>query len=263
MTKLRSDGKGGGYDVELSGLDRRPVADQRRRRPEARQEPDPERRRTSARSGRTRPTTRATRTRSRTTGGPPASPGTRRKVPGNLTTLGRPVRPGLEGPHRHARRPARGVRGRGLQARARSEHDRRRRSSTRCSTCSSSRSRSLRKYTDDDIGDMTSGHLWISHAWSGDWYQMIADKPTIKYVIPTDGAVRGNDTMVVLSGAPHPIAAQLWINFNLDPQVSAGEHELHRLHGPERGRRAVHRRRDQGRPAPEPAARPSSTSWSS
>ena len=80
----------------------------------------------------------------------------------------------------------------------------------------------LRKYTDDDIGDMTSGNLWISHAWSGDWYQMIADKPTIKYVIPTTGAVRGNDTMVVLSGAPHPIAAQLWINFNLDGQISAG-----------------------------------------
>ena len=28
--------------------------------------------------------------------------------------------------------------------------------------------------------------------------------------------------MVVLSGAPHPIAAQLWINFNLDAQISAG-----------------------------------------
>jgi spermidine/putrescine-binding protein len=28
--------------------------------------------------------------------------------------------------------------------------------------------------------------------------------------------------MVVLSGAPHPIAANLWINFNLDAQVSAG-----------------------------------------
>ena len=79
----------------------------------------------------------------------------------------------------------------------------------------------LRKYTDDDIGDVTSGDLWISHAWSGDWYQMIADKPKTKYLVPETGAVRGNDTMVVLSGAPHPIAAQLWINFNLDAQISA------------------------------------------
>jgi len=79
----------------------------------------------------------------------------------------------------------------------------------------------LRRYTDDDIGDITSGQLWISHAWSGDWYQMIADKPKTKYVVPDQGAVRGNDTMVVLSGAKHPIAAQLWLNYNLDAQVSA------------------------------------------
>lgn len=79
----------------------------------------------------------------------------------------------------------------------------------------------LRKYTDDDIGDITGGDLWISHAWSGDWYQMIADKPKTKYVVPETGAVRGSDTLVVLSGAPHPIAAQLWIDFNLDAQVSA------------------------------------------
>ncbi len=79
----------------------------------------------------------------------------------------------------------------------------------------------LRKYTDDDIGDVTSGDLWISHAWSGDWYQMTTDKPKTQYVVPASGAVRGNDTLVVLSGAPHPIAAQLWLDFNLDAKVSA------------------------------------------
>ena len=79
----------------------------------------------------------------------------------------------------------------------------------------------LRKYTEDDIGDVTSGDLWISHAWSGDWYQMTADKPKTEYLVPPSGAVRGNDTLVVLSGAKHPIAAQLWLNFNLDPKVSA------------------------------------------
>ena len=79
----------------------------------------------------------------------------------------------------------------------------------------------LRKFTEDDIGDLTSGQVWITHAWSGDWWQMLADKPKTQYVIPTEGAVRGSDTMVVLSGAPHPIAAHLWIDFNLDAQVSA------------------------------------------
>jgi len=80
----------------------------------------------------------------------------------------------------------------------------------------------LRKYTADDIGDLTSGQLWITHAWSGDWGQMLTDKPNTQYVVPESGAVRGSDTMVVLSGAPHPIAANLWINFNLDANISAG-----------------------------------------
>jgi putrescine transport system substrate-binding protein len=79
----------------------------------------------------------------------------------------------------------------------------------------------VRTYTTDDIGTMNSGQTDIAHAWSGDVYQMKDDVPKIKYVIPKEGAVRGSDTMVVLSGAPHPVAANLWINFNLDAQVSA------------------------------------------
>jgi len=79
----------------------------------------------------------------------------------------------------------------------------------------------VRIWTEDDIGDLTSGQVWITHAWSGDWYQMIADKPNTKYIIPSEGSIKGSDTMVILSGAPHPIAAHLWINYNLDPEVSA------------------------------------------
>jgi spermidine/putrescine transport system substrate-binding protein len=80
----------------------------------------------------------------------------------------------------------------------------------------------LRTYTANDIQDLTSGQVWLTHAWSGDWYQMLSDKPKTKYVVPTSGAVRGSDTMVVLSGAQHPIAANLWIDFNLDAKASAG-----------------------------------------
>lgn len=79
----------------------------------------------------------------------------------------------------------------------------------------------VRTYTTDDIGVMAGGQAIIAHAWSGDVYQMFEDVPNVRYVIPKEGAVRGSDTMVVLSGAPHPIAANLWIDFNLDAQVSA------------------------------------------
>ena len=79
----------------------------------------------------------------------------------------------------------------------------------------------VRTYTTDDIGTMNSGQTIIGHAWSGDVYQMYDDVPEIRYVIPEEGAVRGSDTMVITSGAPHPIAANLWINFNLDAKVRA------------------------------------------
>jgi spermidine/putrescine-binding protein len=43
----------------------------------------------------------------------------------------------------------------------------------------------------------------------------------MKYVIPSEGSIKGNDVMVITSGAQHPIAAHLWIDFNLDAQISA------------------------------------------
>jgi spermidine/putrescine transport system substrate-binding protein len=79
----------------------------------------------------------------------------------------------------------------------------------------------LRKYTADDIGDLSSGDVWVCHAWGSDVYQVTSEKPSVKYVIPAEGGVRGSDAMVLLAGAKHPIAAHLFINHMLDAQVSA------------------------------------------
>jgi spermidine/putrescine-binding protein len=79
----------------------------------------------------------------------------------------------------------------------------------------------LRKYTSDDVGDLKAGNVWMSHAWSGSAYAASQDRPSLKYVIPTEGGVRGSDTMAVLANAPHPIAAHLFINHMLDAEVSA------------------------------------------
>ena len=70
---------------------------------------------------------------------------------------------------------------------------------------------------------------------------MISDKPKTKYVIPTEGAIRGSDTMVVLSGAPHPVAANLWIDYNLDAKVSAENSNSIGYMGPNAAAQAVHR----------------------
>jgi spermidine/putrescine transport system substrate-binding protein len=79
----------------------------------------------------------------------------------------------------------------------------------------------LRKYTADDIGDLSSGDVWLSHAWGADVAQVTTELPSVTYVIPAEGGIRGSDAMVLLANAPHPIAANLFINHMLDAQVSA------------------------------------------
>jgi len=79
----------------------------------------------------------------------------------------------------------------------------------------------LRKYTADDIGDLSSGDVWLCHAWGADVSLVAAELPSVKYVIPAEGGIRGSDAMVLLANAPHPVAANLFINHMLDAQVSA------------------------------------------
>ena len=50
-----------------------------------------------------------------------------------------------------------------------------------------------------------------------------------------------------------PIAATLSINHLLDAQMSAPEHERHRLHGPQRGGEGIHR---SGHPRPTQTVNP-------
>jgi spermidine/putrescine transport system substrate-binding protein len=80
----------------------------------------------------------------------------------------------------------------------------------------------LRKYTADDIGDLSSGDVWLCHAWGADVSQVSTERTSVKYVIPAEGGIRGSDAMVILANAPHPVAANLFINHMLDAQVSAG-----------------------------------------
>jgi spermidine/putrescine transport system substrate-binding protein len=81
----------------------------------------------------------------------------------------------------------------------------------------------VRDYTTDHVAGFTGGDADITHCWSGDWVQMIYTEgyEDTKYVIPSEGSIKGNDVMIIPSGAPHPIAAHLWIDFNLDAQISA------------------------------------------
>ena len=79
----------------------------------------------------------------------------------------------------------------------------------------------VRTWSNDTIGTMSGGDVWIGMIWGSDVYQISLENPNIAYYIPEEGAVRGSDTMAIYSGAKHPIAAHLFINHLLDAQVSA------------------------------------------
>jgi spermidine/putrescine transport system substrate-binding protein len=79
----------------------------------------------------------------------------------------------------------------------------------------------VRLYSVEDQQYMASGDIWIGHAWGSDIYTVQQRKPSVQFYIPEEGSIRGSDAAVILEGAKHPIAANLFINHLLDAKVSA------------------------------------------
>ncbi len=79
----------------------------------------------------------------------------------------------------------------------------------------------VRVYSGDPIGSLKSGNIWVGQDWSGDVWQVQETRPSVVYVLPEEGGVRGSDAAVIPQGAQHPIAANLFINHLLDAEVSA------------------------------------------
>jgi spermidine/putrescine transport system substrate-binding protein len=79
----------------------------------------------------------------------------------------------------------------------------------------------LRLYSGDPIGSFKSGDIWVGQDWSGDIWTVQETRPSVTFVVPEEGGVRGSDAAVIPQGAPHPIAANLFINHLLDAEVSA------------------------------------------
>lgn len=76
--------------------------------------------------------------------------------------------------------------------------------------------------TSDYQDSLGAGDLVVSHAYSGDVFQQAAETGrALDYVIPTQGADKYVDSMVVLAGAPHPGNAHLFMDFVYEPDVSA------------------------------------------
>ncbi len=72
-------------------------------------------------------------------------------------------------------------------------------------------------YEDQLIG----GDLIVAMAYSVDAIAATLENPQLNYIVPSSGSSVWTDTMVIPKNAPNPEAAYAWINFMLQPEVSA------------------------------------------
>ena len=75
----------------------------------------------------------------------------------------------------------------------------------------------------DDINLMGKGDAILALDWNGNVLAAQANQPTLQYVIPTEGSEFWVDNWSILKAAPDPVAAHAFINFMLDPKISANE----------------------------------------
>ncbi len=79
-------------------------------------------------------------------------------------------------------------------------------------------------FSTSDITNLDNGQAWIEHAWSGDVYVALsqAKNPHLfRYETCREGVPTWADTMAIPSNARHPGTALLFIDYLLDPAVSA------------------------------------------
>ncbi|VAW20923.1 Putrescine ABC transporter putrescine-binding protein PotF (TC 3.A.1.11.2) [hydrothermal vent metagenome] len=77
------------------------------------------------------------------------------------------------------------------------------------------------------INDLANGDTCVAVGWSGDVFQARAraeeagNGVEVGYIIPKEGALQWFDMMAIPVDAPHPDAALKFINFIMDPQITA------------------------------------------
>jgi putrescine transport system substrate-binding protein len=77
------------------------------------------------------------------------------------------------------------------------------------------------------ISDLANGETCVAVGFSGDIYiaaaraEEVGNGIEIAYSLPTEGAQLWFDMMAIPTDAPNPEAAHAWINFIMDPQITA------------------------------------------
>lgn len=75
--------------------------------------------------------------------------------------------------------------------------------------------------TDAWRSKIVTGDLDLAMSYSSDAIKLTKENPKLKYVIPKSGTSLWTDTLVIMKTAPNPDGAYAWINYLLQPEVSA------------------------------------------
>ena len=65
---------------------------------------------------------------------------------------------------------------------------------------------------------MSRADAYLALGWNGDFFYVLEDQPSVRYVIPEEGTEFWVDTWAILADAPHPNLAQEFINWILTPE---------------------------------------------
>lgn len=69
---------------------------------------------------------------------------------------------------------------------------------------------------------LISGEVWLSQLWVGDTLMAKDENPDIDYCIPEEGCEIWTDNLAIPKTAPHKYTAEVFLNYSLRPEVSAG-----------------------------------------
>lgn len=79
----------------------------------------------------------------------------------------------------------------------------------------------VKTYTSDHYDQLlASGEVILAHGW-GPVARAMVERPSLRYVVPKEGATIWADCLVVLRSAPHKELAMRFVNFLMDPEISA------------------------------------------
>ncbi len=68
---------------------------------------------------------------------------------------------------------------------------------------------------------LISGEVWLSQLWVGDTLMAKDENNDIEYCIPREGCEIWDDNLAIPKTAPHKYTAEVWMNYCLQPEVSA------------------------------------------